>query len=77
MNLARLAVERAALEVLALTERGLGLAAFTRPHPVERVARDLSTYLRQPFPDGALEDAASFVAAHDAPPWSLLKDFPW
>ena len=46
-------------------------------HPVERVARDLSTYLRQPFPDGALEDAAAFVAAEDAPPWSVLEAFPW
>ena len=52
-------------------ERGLGLSAFTRPNPVERVARDLSTYLRQPFPDGVLEEAASFVAAGDGtPPWS-------
>lgn len=77
VNLARLAVERAALEVLVLAERGLGLSAFTRPNPVERVARDLSTYLRQPFPDGALEDAAAFLAGEDAPPWSALERFPW
>ena len=71
VNLARLAVERSALEVVALAERGLGLAAFTRPNPVERVVRDLSTYLRQPFPDGALEDAAGYLTAStEPPPWS-------
>ena len=77
VNLARLAVERAALEVIGLAERGLGLSALTRPNPVERVIRDLSTYLRQPFPDGALEDAAGYVAGLEgAPPWSTAKAFP-
>ncbi len=75
VNLARLAVERAALEVIGLAERGLGLSALTRPNPVERVVRDLSTYLRQPFPDGALEDAAAYVAACEAgPPWSVGRE---
>jgi alkylation response protein AidB-like acyl-CoA dehydrogenase len=68
VNLARLAVERSALEVIALAERGLGLSAFTRPSPVERVVRDLSTYLRQPFPDGALEGAAAYLLERDGPP---------
>ena len=77
VNLARLAVEKAALEVIGLTERGLGLSAFTRPNPVERVVRDLSTYLRQPFPDGALEDAANYLAASgDRPPWSVAPRLP-
>ncbi len=72
VNFTRLAVERAALEVIGLAERGLGLSALMRPSPVERVARDLSTYLRQPFPDGALEDAAAYVAGRpDGPPWSV------
>ncbi len=77
VNFTRLAVERAALEVIGLAERGLGLAALTRPSPVERVVRDLSTYLRQPFPDGALEDAAAYVVGcEDGPPWSAGRDFP-
>ncbi len=75
VNLTRLAVERSALEVIALAERGLGLSAFARPNPVERVVRDLSTYLRQPFPDGALEDAAAFIAGLEGPPpWSAAAD---
>jgi alkylation response protein AidB-like acyl-CoA dehydrogenase len=76
-SLARLAVERAALDMLTLVERGVGLAAFTRPNPIERVARDLSTYLRQPFPDGVLEEGGGFIAGTEAPPWSALGSFPW
>ena len=77
VNLTRLVVERAALEVIQLAERGVGLSAFTRPSQIERVVRDLSTYLRQPFPDGALEDAAAYVAGHnEAPPWSTSAAFP-
>ncbi len=62
VNLARLAVERAALDVLELAQRSIGLAAFLRPNPAERIARDLATYLRQPGPDRALTAAAAHVA---------------
>ena len=67
-------VERAALDVIALVERGIGLSAFTRPEPIERVVRDLSTYLRQPFPDAALDDAAAYLVRRGAP-WSLAAEF--
>ncbi|MBR0665457.1 acyl-CoA dehydrogenase [Roseomonas hellenica] len=60
-NLARTAVERAALDVLELAQRSIGLAGFMRGHPLERIARDLSTYLRQPAPDAALTEAGSHV----------------
>lgn len=50
-GLARLAVERAALDVLELAQRYIGLQAFMRPNPIERITRDLATYLRQPAPD--------------------------
>jgi len=61
VNLARTAVERAALDLLELTHRSVGLASFVRPNPIERVSRDLSTYLRQPGPDRALTNAAAWV----------------
>lgn len=67
VNLARLAVERAALDVLELTQRSIGLAGFLRTHPVERLGRDLATYLRQPAPDRALAQAASYVLASGDP----------
>jgi alkylation response protein AidB-like acyl-CoA dehydrogenase len=60
VNLARLAIERACLDALTLAQRSLGLAAFIAPNPVERIARDLGTYLRQPAPDAVLLEAAAF-----------------
>jgi len=36
-----------------------------RPHPIERVSRDLATYLRQPAPDRALTAAAAYVLDRD------------
>ena len=74
-GLARLAVEKAALEVIGLTERSLGLSAFLRPDPLDRVIRDLSTYLRQPFPDAVLDEAAAYVGAQGGrPPWSAAPE---
>lgn len=71
VNLARLAVERAALDVLELAQRSVGLAAFLRPSPLERISRDLATYLRQPAPDRALAVAAADILAAEAAPGDL------
>ena len=60
VNFARLAVERASLDLLELVHRSVGLQAFMRPNPIERISRDLATYLRQPGPDRALTSAASY-----------------
>jgi alkylation response protein AidB-like acyl-CoA dehydrogenase len=60
-NLTRMVTERAALDVMETVQRGLGLTAFIHPHPVERICRDLGTYLRQPVPDLAMSDAARAV----------------
>jgi alkylation response protein AidB-like acyl-CoA dehydrogenase len=53
LTAARLAIERAALNVLELAERSVGTAGMIRPHALERWIRDLRTYLRQPNPDAA------------------------
>lgn len=63
VNMTRMVTERAALDVLEAVHRGVGLAAFMRPHPIERISRDLSTYLRQPVPDLAMADAGRAVLA--------------
>jgi alkylation response protein AidB-like acyl-CoA dehydrogenase len=63
VNLARLAVEAAALDLMQLAQRSVGLQAFLRPNPIERISRDLATYLRQPGPDRALTDAATWILA--------------
>jgi alkylation response protein AidB-like acyl-CoA dehydrogenase len=76
VNLARLAVERAGLDVLELAHRSVGLAGFLWPHPVERISRDLATYLRQPAPDQALSSAAAFIMGLETPiidVWSNMR----
>lgn len=60
VNLARTAVEAACLDAIRDAQRCLELAAFVAPHPVERLVRDLGTYLRQPAPDAALLEAAAW-----------------
>jgi alkylation response protein AidB-like acyl-CoA dehydrogenase len=74
INLTRIAVEKACLEGLQLTQRSLGLSAFVPPNPVERISRDLLTYLRQPALDEALADAAGWFMRHNMP--DLGMDMP-
>ncbi len=73
VNLARRAVEAACLDAIQIVERSLGLAAFVDTNPVERLLRDLATYMRQPAMDEALiEAAAHFVGRglpQDRPAW--------
>jgi alkylation response protein AidB-like acyl-CoA dehydrogenase len=61
-NAARGAVESLALSVLEDAERSVGAAGLIAPHPLERLVRDLRTYLRQPNPDGALSAVGSAIA---------------
>jgi alkylation response protein AidB-like acyl-CoA dehydrogenase len=61
VNLTRTTVERAALDLLERVQRSVGLQAFLRPNAIERVSRDLATYLRQPGPDRALAKGAEWV----------------
>ena len=65
VNLARGAVEGGAAQLIADLQRSVGLVGFMRPHPIERVSRDLSTYLRQPAPDYALQSGAEHVLAQE------------
>ena len=67
VNLARIAVERACLAAMALVQRSLGLAAYAPPNPVERLCRDLGTYLRQPAPDETLTEAAAHFLRRELP----------
>jgi alkylation response protein AidB-like acyl-CoA dehydrogenase len=71
INLVRLAVERAGLDVLQLAQRSVGLQGFLRGHPLERLSRDLATYLRQPGPDGALVGAAAEILKAAGPAGDL------
>ena len=73
VNLTRTVTERACLDVIEAVQRGIGLSAFMRPDPIERIARDLATYLRQPVPDAAMADAAAAVLASDRSTFDLWR----
>jgi len=63
VDLARTAFEAAALVVIGATRRNVGLSTFIAPDPLDRVLRDLETYLRQPFLDASRDHAARWLAA--------------
>lgn len=67
VNLARIAVEQAGLDIITLVQRGLGLSAFIQSNPIEAVLQDLATYLRQPAPDETLAAAATWFMTRDPP----------
>lgn len=61
VNMARSAIEQTCLDTIRLVERSVGARGLLKPHPIERVIRDLTLYLRQPAPDAALTDAGRYV----------------
>jgi alkylation response protein AidB-like acyl-CoA dehydrogenase len=67
VNLTRTAVEATVLDTIQTVQRCLGLGAFLVSNPVERLVRDLATYVRQPAPDEALCEAAAWRFEHDFP----------
>jgi alkylation response protein AidB-like acyl-CoA dehydrogenase len=67
VNLTRTAVEATVLDTIQIIQRCLGLAAFLESNPVERLVRDLGTYVRQPAPDEALTEASAWRFEHDFP----------
>ncbi|MGC1411864.1 MAG: acyl-CoA dehydrogenase family protein [Acetobacteraceae bacterium] len=67
VNLARIAVEAAGLDIIRLVQRSLGLTAFRAGTLIELLLRDLATYLRQPAPDIILDEAAAHFTTRDLP----------
>ncbi|PXV55864.1 Acyl-CoA dehydrogenase [Dyella jiangningensis] len=67
VRMARLAVERHLLDVIELVQRSIGLASFRRATLIERIARDLQTYLRQPAPDRVRDQVAAHALAKSCP----------
>ena len=64
VNLGRIAVESACLDTMRLVQRSIGLSSFRQGTAIERICRDLATYLRQPAPDDVLTDGARWFAGH-------------
>ncbi len=80
-HMARAMVEEACLEVIRLADRTAGARGLLRPHPFERLHRDLTLYLRQGGADAALVEAGAYIleSAHPAdalwsPPAECLAD---
>ena len=63
VDLARGTFEALALAVIEATRRNVGLSTFIAPNPLDRVLRDLETYLRQPFLDVSRDHAAEWLAS--------------
>lgn len=61
VNMMRTAIENICTEVMALCQKCVGARGLNKPFHFERIIRDLSTYLRQPAPDGALADVGKYV----------------
>ena len=61
VGMARLVVEQVGMDIIALAQRSVGLRGMLEDNPMERICRDLATYLRQPVPD-AVRDAAAGAA---------------
>lgn len=70
-HMARAAIEEICLETLRLSERCVGARGLLRPHPFERIHRDLTLYLRQPGSDAALVDAGRYVLESPIPSYDL------
>ena len=74
-HLARTLVEKACIGILQRAERSIGARGMMQPHLLERMARDLRVYLRQPAPDAALDDLGRCVLeTPDTPPHRLWTD---
>jgi alkylation response protein AidB-like acyl-CoA dehydrogenase len=64
VNMARTAIEQICMEVIQLCERSVGTQGLMPPHPMERIIRDLTLYLRQPGFDATLQSVGQFVLSN-------------
>ena len=66
-NMVRTAIEQICIDVIALSERCIGTRGLLPPHPMERIIRDLTLYLRQPAFDAALTSVGQYVLSNTEP----------
>lgn len=60
-NMVRTAITGLCQELIQLTLASVGVQSCMKPNPIERIIRDLQTYLCQPNPDGALASVGQYV----------------
>jgi alkylation response protein AidB-like acyl-CoA dehydrogenase len=69
VNAARSTVEETCGRVMDLAVKAVGLQGLLAPHPLERLVRDLTTYLRQPLPDAAFMSVGKRILERTCLPW--------
>ena len=67
-QMTRTAVGAICEDVLRLAEQSVGARGLLHPHPIERIGRDLTLYLRQPGPDAALAEVGRAWLEGESPP---------
>lgn len=60
-NMVRTAIEQVCMDVMQLCQRTVGTRGLLPPHPIERIIRDLTLYLRQPVFDAALGSVGQYA----------------
>lgn len=66
-NMVRTAIEQICMDVIQLCQRSVGTRGLLPPHPMERIIRDLSLYLRQPVFDASLATVGQYALSHPRP----------
>ena len=73
-NMVRTAIEQICMEIIQLCERSVGTRGLLPPHPMERIIRDLSLYLRQPVFDASLANVGQYALSQVVPASRLWLD---
>lgn len=60
-NMVRTAIEQICLDTIQLTARSVGTRGLLPPHPLERIIRDLTLYLRQPAFDASIANIGRYA----------------
>ena len=66
-NMVRTAIEQICMDMIQLSERCVGTQGLLPPHPMERIIRDLTLYLRQPAFDASLTGVGEYVLSQSEP----------
>jgi alkylation response protein AidB-like acyl-CoA dehydrogenase len=63
-NMVRTAIEQICMDAIQLTARSVGTRGLLPPHPLERIIRDLTLYLRQPAFDASIANIGRYALQH-------------
>ena len=74
VNMARTVIEQVCMDIIQLCERAIGTRGLLPPHPMERIIRDLTLYLRQPGFDATLQSVGHVAFSSPNPISSLWNE---